>query len=166
MGHAKLVDKVKSVAKQEKGKPLVYLSHSYDKKKNPLDYKTKAKVAKAAFGPVIQMSSSKNIIQILQELEKKNYTDIVVVVGSDRVSEFDNLIAKYNGKDYNFNSLKVVSAGERDPDAEGVEGMSASKLRQTAIDGDYAAFASGIAPVSDAMKKSVYDTIRKWANVK
>lgn len=129
IGHEKLVDKVRSVARLESGDPFVYLSHSQDKNKNPLDYLDKIKFAQSAFGKIMVRSKSNTITKVMQELEKK-YSDVILVVGSDRVEGMRDLLEKYNGKDYNFNSIKVVSAGERDADADDVSGMSASKMRE------------------------------------
>ena len=85
-----------------------------------------------------------------------------MVVGSDRISEFDRVLQKYNGKDYNFNSIKTVSSGDRDPDAQGVEGMSGSKLRGVAMSGDEKTFKSGLASkLSDADKTKIYNLVRK-----
>jgi len=161
IGHQKLVDKINSTARKEKADAKVFLSHSQNNKKDPLNYAEKIRFARKAFGRVIQQSNSKTIIQILKELEKGGYTDIVLVVGSDRVSEFSGLLNKYNGKDYNFDSIDVVSAGARDPDAVGVEGMSASKLRALAVEGDFDTFKTGLPKkLSDRDAKDVYDTIR------
>ena len=85
----------------------------------------------------------KTIIQALQKLEQLGYTKVVYVAGSDRVQQFNELINKYNGKDYNFREIEVVSAGERDPDADGAEGMSASKMRAAALNDDLEAFKVG-----------------------
>jgi len=161
IGHQKLVDKIISTAKKEKADAKVFLSHSQNNKKDPLNYAEKIRFARKAFGRVIQQSNSKTIIQILKELEKGGYTDIVLVVGSDRVGEFSGLLNKYNGKDYNFDSIDVVSAGARDPDAVGVEGMSASKLRALAIQGDFDTFKTGLPKkLNDRDAKDAYDTIR------
>lgn len=161
IGHQKLVDKIISTAKKEKADAKVFLSHSQNNKKDPLNYAEKIRFARKAFGKVIQQSNSKTIIQILKELEKGGYTDIVLVVGSDRVGEFSGLLNKYNGKDYNFDSIDVVSAGARDPDAVGVEGMSASKLRALAIQGDFDTFKTGLPKkLNDRDAKDAYDTIR------
>ena len=144
IGHAKLVDKVQSVAKSEKADARVYLSHTQNSKKDPLSYKEKIRLAKKAFGAVMQESNSKTLIQILKELESDGYTDIVAVFGGDRIGEMETLIKKYNGKDYNFDSIKVVSAGERDADSTDpsikkkkkhvtkVSEMSASAMRELA----------------------------------
>ena len=74
----------------------------------------------------------------------KDYSDIVMVVGSDRVGQFDKLLNKQNTIDYTFNSIKIVSAGERDPDAEGASGMSASKMREAAKNQKTTEFLQGI----------------------
>lgn len=142
VGHEKLVKKVVAVA-GNKATPMVFLSHSQDKKKNPLDYEDKIRFAKAAFGNVVQASPAKNLIDILKTLQNK-FKELTLVVGSDRVSEFETLLNKYNGKEFNFAKITVVSAGERDPDAEGVEGMSASKMRAAVQDGDEKKFISGL----------------------
>ena len=111
---------------------------------------------------IVKRSQSKQIFQILPEIEKEGFTDIIMVVGSDRISEFDRVLQKYNGKDYNFNSIKTVSSGDRDPDAQGVEGMSGSKLRGVAMSGDEKTFKSGLASkLSDADKTKIYNLVRK-----
>ena len=159
IGHEKLANKVVATAKANGGTPIIYLSHSQDAKKNPLSYEDKYMFARAAFGPMIQKSNAKTIIQVMQELEKK-YSDVILVVGADRIVEFDTLLNKYNGKDFKLNSIKVVSAGERDPDAEGVEGMSASKMRAAAASGDDAAFKSGLPKKLQRLGQEVYDVVR------
>ena len=164
-GHQKLVDKLVSVARRKKATPELYLSHSHDKKKNPLTYDDKIRYATKAFGKVVKKSNAKTIMQVLAQLDKK-YTEAYIVVGSDRLSEFNNLVQKYNGKDYNYDVLEVISAGERDPDADDVSGMSGSKLRQLAVDGNYKKFRTGVPrKFSDADAKAVYDKIRTWAGI-
>jgi Cu/Zn superoxide dismutase/predicted kinase/nicotinic acid mononucleotide adenylyltransferase len=162
VGHEKLVAKVKQVATRNRATPLVFLSHTQNKKKDPLSYQQKIYYAQRAFGKIVQKSDAKTIIQVLQDLEKKGYTDIVLVVGSDRVQDFKTLINQYNGKDYTFDSIDVVSAGERDPDAEGVEGMSASKMRAVAVDDDRPMFISGVpSKISAADATKLYKDVRK-----
>jgi len=160
-GHEKLVNKVKSVAKKQGADAQIYLSHSADKKKNPLPYKDKFKFAKKAFGSVIKKSNARTIMQVLSELDS-SYDEVYIVVGSDRISEFSKLVNKYNGKDYNYNKIELVSAGERDPDADDVSGMSASKLRSLAANGEYDEFLTGLpSKLNDRDSKSMYDIIRK-----
>lgn len=159
-GHQKLSDKIKSVAKSKRADAHLYMSHSQDKKKNPLSYDDKVRFAKKAFGPIVKKSKARTIMQVLAELDGQ-YDSVYVVVGSDRVSEFEKLVKKYNGQDYNFDVLEVISAGERDPDAEGVEGMSASKLRGLAVEGDFESFRKGVpSKLSERDAKKMYDTIR------
>jgi len=161
VGHEKLVNKLRTVARQQGGQPFIYLSQSQDKKKNPLDYLTKIKFVQKAFGKKLApRSKAKTIIQVMQELEKK-YSDVTLVVGSDRVQSFTDLLNKYNGKDYTFDSINVTSAGERDPDADDVSGMSASKMRELAKDGDEAEFAKGVPSLLSKQSKSLYDAVRK-----
>ena len=160
-GHEKLVNKVKSVAKKQGADAQIYLSHSADKKKNPLPYKDKFKFAKKAFGSVIKKSNARTIMQVLSELDS-SYDEVYIVVGSDRISEFSKLVNKYNGKDYNYSKIEFVSAGERDPDADDVSGMSASKLRSLAANGEYDEFLTGLpSKLNDRDSKSMYDIIRK-----
>ena len=161
IGHEKLANKIKEVARKENANPRIYLSHTQNPKKDPLSYNDKFRFAKKAFG-IVQRSQSKQIFQILPEIEKEGFTDIIMVVGSDRIGEFDRVLQKYNGKDYNFNSIKTVSSGDRDPDAQGVEGMSGSKLRGVAMSGDEKTFKSGLASkLSDADKTKIYNLVRK-----
>ena len=152
IGHEKLVKKVQDVAKSESADARVYLSHTSvqtdpKNKKDPLNYRQKIKYATKAFGSIMQESDSKTLIQILKEIEQSGYTDIVAVFGGDRIREMETLIKKYNGKDYNFDSIQVVSAGERDPDSTDpkakkkkkhvtkVSEMSASAMRELAKEG-------------------------------
>ena len=160
IGHEKLVDKINAVAKQNNAMPHLYLSQSYDSKKNPLPYATKIALAKKAFGNMVTKSRSKTIMQVAKELEDMGHTKLIMVAGSDRVEEFKTLLNKYNGKDYTFDSIEVVSAGERDPDAEGAEGMSASKMRVAASAGDEKAFKSGLPKKLQSSASKVYQAVR------
>jgi len=127
-GHEKLVKKVVSVAKSEKGVPEIYLTHSFDNKKNPLTYTDKIRLAQKAFGPVVKKSNAKTIFDLMAQLNKK-YNKVVLVAGSDRVDEFSNTLQKYNGKEYKFDEIKVVSAGQRDEESDDVSGISGTKMR-------------------------------------
>jgi nicotinic acid mononucleotide adenylyltransferase len=147
VGHQKLVDKVKDVAAEHKGDHYVYASHSADKKKNPLDVETKVKYMKKAFPNTNVIGASKEtptFMHVARKLHEAGYKHLVMVAGSDRVEEYHKLLHNYNGKDYHFKSIKVVSAGQRDPDAEGTEGMSASKMRDAATRGDHINFHKGL----------------------
>ena len=160
IGHEKLVAKINAVAKQNNAMPHLYLSQSYDSKKNPLPYATKIALAKKAFGSMVMKSRSKTLMQVAKELEDMGHTKLIMVAGSDRVEEFKTLLNKYNGKDYTFDSIEVVSAGERDPDAEGAAGMSASKMRAAASAGDEKAFKSGLPKKLQSSASKVYQAVR------
>ena len=162
IGHEKLANKIKAVAKQEKADARIYLSHTQNPTKDPLSYQQKLSFAKKAFG-IAHKSSAKQIFQILKEVYEEGYTDIIMVVGSDRVSEFSTLLKKYNGKgDYDFDSINVISAGQRDPDAKCVEGMSGTKLRAIAKAGDFDVFKQAAASkLSDRDKKRMMDMVQK-----
>ena len=171
LGHEKLVIAVANVARREGGEYFVYPSHTQDPKKNPLDQTTKVKYMKKMFSKHkenIIISTAKNALEVASELQDKGYTNLVMVVGSDRVKDFQNLLDRYNGDEtkahgfYDFDTIKVVSAGERDPDAEGVSGMSASKMRQSAVEGDFKTFRSGIpSSLNDKDTKKMFNDIRK-----
>ncbi len=166
-GHEKLVTKIKSEASKRKADAKLFLSHSQNSKKDPLDYATKVRFARKAFGTIVQNSSAKIIFQVLEELNGK-YKNIVMIVGSDRVQEFETLINKYNGKgDYEFESIEIVSAGERDPDAEGVTGMSGSKMRGFAASNDLDNFKKGVpSKLSDADTKALFAAVKRGMNLK
>jgi nicotinic acid mononucleotide adenylyltransferase/predicted kinase len=159
VGHEKLVDKVLEVARKSKADPMVFLSHTQDPKKNPLSYDDKLRLAKTAFGSIIKSSASKTIIDIMKQLQGQ-YDNVILVAGQDRINEFQALLTKYNGKDYTFDSITVVSAGERDPDADDVTGMSASKMRALALQGDQAAFTKGLPKKLQAHAADVYKLVR------
>ena len=161
IGHEKLANKIKEVARKQNATPRIYLSHTQNPKKDPLTYNDKYRFATKAFG-IVHRSQSKQIFQILPEIEKEGFSEITMVVGSDRINEFNRVLKKYNGKDYNFDKITTVSSGDRDPDAEGVAGMSGSKLRQVAKDGDEKTFKSGLASkLSDADKTKIFNTVKK-----
>ena len=160
IGHEKLVNKVQDEAKKRRADALVYASHTQDKKKNPLSYQDKISFLKTAFGSVIKNSNAKTIIDIAKELAEK-YDNLVLIVGQDRVSDFDKLLNSYNGKEYNFKSIEVVSAGERDPDADEVSSMSASKLRSFAAAKDAESFKKGLPKKLQSHSAEVYNAVLK-----
>jgi len=144
IGHQKLVDHLHSVAKKHGADAEVHLSHTQDSKKNPLSHGQKVGLARKAFGSSVQSGPHKTIIDVMKHLHKQGRKEVHVVVGGDRHKEMHELLHKYNGKDYHFDKIHVHSAGERDPDAEGAEGMSASKMREHAKNKNHEAFKSGL----------------------
>ena len=159
IGHEKLVNKVKELAKSAGGVAQIYLSHSQDAKKNPLSYDDKVMLAREAFGSIIQKAPAKTLIDVMKSLSG-HVDNVVFVAGADRVQEFTTLLNKYNGKEFNFKSIEVVSAGERDPDAEGVEGMSASKMREAATSGNFSKFKMGLPKNLQKHADEVYRLVR------
>jgi hypothetical protein len=158
-GHEILVSKLRDIARKEKGIPLLFLSQTFDASKNPLPYAEKFRLATKAFGnDLLRRSKANNVIGLLKELTGQ-YDNVVIVAGSDRVSAYERL-AMYNGKDYKFKSYKVVSAGTRDPDAEGDASMSASKLRAAAKNDDKISFKKGIASKLASISDKVFDMVR------
>ena len=175
VGHEKLITAVENVAKSKGGKYLVFPSHTQDTKKNPLTQTQKIKYIKKMFPKHkrnIVASTGKHALDIAVELYDKGYTNLVMVVGSDRVQDFQSMLDRYNGEEkthgfYQFDNIEVVSAGERDPDAEGIEGMSASKMRVAAVKGDFESFRLGTpTSLSDADTKSMFNDVRKGLKLK
>lgn len=160
IGHEKLVNKVLSVAAKEKATPQLYLSHTQDRKKNPLAYDEKLKYARLAFGSVVQKSNAKTIIQVAKDLSN-TFDHLILVVGQDRVSEFETLLNKYNGKEYNYSSIRVLSAGDRDPDSDDVIGMSASKMRTFAMTGNLEQFKRGLPKNLMNSAEEIYKDVRE-----
>lgn len=168
VGHQKLLD---AVARTAAGGPYhVYVSQSQDSKKNPLEYTQKVKYIRKMFPrharSVILDKSIRSIFDVFTKLYQDGYTQVNMVVGSDRVSEFEKLGNKYNGVEgrhgfYNFEGgINVISAGERDADSEGVSGMSASKLRQAAADNDFQLFMKGM-PSDFDEARNLFNDVRK-----
>ena len=173
-GHAKLVDKVKDIAKEVGGSHHVVLSHTQDSKKNPLPADKKLKHAKRFFPKTNLSVSDKEHPTFLHhaaKLHKQGVTHLHMIAGSDRVDEYKKKLSQYNGthKDalYNFKKITVHSAGERDPDAEGVEGMSASKMRGHASGGNFKEFKKGVpSHVPEHHAKELYNDVRHHMGVK
>ena len=171
IGHEKLINKVKSVRADEY---RIYLSRSEDPKKNPLSPRQKLAYMKKMFpshARNIMINTTNMILDICTTLYNQGFTEISMVVGSDRVREFDTIIKKYNKVKsrhgfYNFDKINIVSAGERDPDAEGAAGMSASKMRAAAAKGDLSSFQKGLprGVNADALMKDVRRGMRLAAN--
>ena len=174
IGHEKLLT---ALSRKAGNNPyFVYLSQSTDPKKNPLPYKDKIKIARKMFPRharrIMLDAKIRNLFDILTKLYDMGYKNVTMVVGADRVQEFDILMNKYNGKKgkhgfYNFRSMNVASAGDRDPDAEGATGMSASKMRAAAGKGDFTSFSQGLPKTfSNADAKNLFNTVRKGMGLK
>ena len=176
VGHEKLIDATKSAANREY---RVYASKTQDPKKNPLKYEQKVKWMKKMFpkhkAKIVSGGNYRNALDVAVKLYDEGFYHLTMVVGSDRVQEFKKLLDKYNGVKskhglYDFKSINVKSAGERDPDAEGVAGMSASKMRKAAMDNDFKAFAQGLPPrfkdgdrlFSDIKKQMPIKEFKEW----
>jgi hypothetical protein len=173
-GHAKLVDKVKEVAADNNASHHVVLSHSQDPSKNPLSAKDKLKHAKRFF-PNTNLSTSDSehptFLHHAAKLHQQGVTHLHMVAGSDRAEEYKKKLAQYNGKHkgalFNFKKITVHSSGERDPDAEGTEGMSASKMRGHAGTGNFKEFKKGIpSHVQPHHAKELYNDVRKHMGIK
>ena len=162
-GHAKLIKKVMSVAKSESGMPMVFPSKTEDKKKNPLTYKTKIKVLRDVFGSIINTSTDiKTPFDVLEYLNDKKFSKVVFVVGSDRVVEFKKNMSKYVKSDLdNIKDFSVASAGDRDPDAEGVKGISGSKMREYVKKDKFKKFAGGLMTKNTKLSKQVFKELQK-----
>jgi len=173
VGHEKLIAKVISEAAKRKAEPMVFLSHSAGAKsktgkgsenKDPIVYDEKIKFAIKAFGSIVKKSPFKTLFDIIKSLNGK-YKNVVMVAGSDRVDEYTALLQKYNGKEYSFESIQVVSAGARDPDSEGVSGMSGSKMREYAKNNDSRNFAKGLPKNLQSSADEVMAAVQKGMNM-
>jgi nicotinamide mononucleotide adenylyltransferase len=173
-GHEVLVNKVKDVAKHFGGSHHVVLSHSQDKAKNPLSAEQKVVHAQRFFPRTNITVSTKehpNFLKQAEKLHKQGVTNLHMVAGSDRTDEYYKLLHKYNGTHpgalFNFKHIKVHSAGERDPDAEGTSGMSASKMRSHAAEGNFNKFKQGIpSNVKPDHAKELYQHVRQGMGIK
>ena len=169
IGHEKLM---KAADKVAMGGPLkIYPSRTQDSKKNPLDPDMKISFMKKLFPDyeenIINDSEMKSIFNVLIAADEEGYDNVNIVVGADRQAEFENLATKYNGELYNFKDIRVVSAGIRDADAEGVEGMSASKMRKAVVDGNFKAFKSGTPKnIKDDDVQSIFNAVRSGMKLK
>lgn len=174
LGHGKLMDVLAS--KSSKSDYKVYVSQTQDKKKNPLSYTDKIKHIRKMFPKharsIVVDKKVKTAIDVLVALYDQGYKKVTMVVGEDRVVSFDTLLNKYNGEKarhgfYNFQSINVISAGQRDPDADGVEGMSASKQRDVASDNDFVSFSQGVSKsMSNADTRKLFNDVRAGMGLK
>ena len=168
-GHEKLLNTVASSS--DDGDYVIIPSRSQDKKKNPLDPDMKVSVMKQMFPQhsekIINDPGNKTIFDILKRAHNDGYTGVRIVGGADRQKEFDKLVNNYNGKMYHFDNIEVRSAGDRDPDSDSVEGMSASKQRKAAAENDFDNFLKGV-PTSMNKKaaRELFDNVRKSMNIK
>tara|TARA_A200000159_G_scaffold140940_1_gene143430 strand:+ start:276 stop:1547 length:1272 start_codon:yes stop_codon:yes gene_type:complete len=169
IGHEKLM---KAADKVALGGPLkIYPSRTQDSKKNPLDPDMKISFMKKMFPDfeenIINDGEMKSIFNVLIAASEEGYKNVNIVVGADRQAEFENLATKYNGELYKFDDIRVVSAGVRDADAEGVEGMSASKMRKAVVDGDFKSFKTGTPKsIKDADIESIFNAVKSGMKVK
>jgi hypothetical protein len=172
-GHEKLIAKV---SQQSGSNPYrIYPSFSQNPKKDPLPHALKVGYMRKMFSKharnIVADKDAKTAINVAVKLYDEGFTDLVMVVGSDRVKEFSSLLKTYNGVEgkrhgfYKFKTIDVVSAGERDPDAEGVEGMSASKMRAAAVEGDFDSFQQGV-PKGFKDTKKLYNDVRKHMGIR
>ena len=173
-GHEVLMDKAKAVGGRDY---RIYVSKSQDRKKNPLSYKDKIKYMRKIFpahAKQIVDSPARTAIDVAVDVFEDGYTDLIMIAGSDRVGEFQQLLDKYNGVkgkrhgEYKFDSIKVINAGERDPDAAGASGMSASKMRGAASDDNFDLFKTGLPDNFKDTKDAIalFKTLRKAMGIK
>lgn len=163
IGHELLVKAVASIAKKHNADHIIYVSRTQDAKKNPLTVDQKVSYARQSFKGMNIVGASDKVrtfIEAAKDLTGK-YDNLIMIAGSDRVLEYKQLLDRYNGKDFNFKSILVVSAGERDPDEEGAAGMSASKMRAAASVNDFSKFKQGVpSAMSDMVARRMFDDVR------
>jgi hypothetical protein len=169
-GHEKLLDTVASSS--DDGDYLIVPSRSQDPKKNPLDPDTKVSIMRQMYPnhseKIVNDPANRTIFDVLKKAHMDGYENVRIIGGADRVKEFEKLAGNYNGKLYQFGNVEVRSAGERDPDAEDdVSGMSASKQRKAAAEGDFKTFAKGVpATMNQKQARELYNTLRSAMNIK
>ena len=172
IGHQQLMDTAAQAASQDDGgQYLIFPSRSQDKKKNPLDPDTKISYMQKFYpshaGNIVNDPNTKTIFDVLKMAHNNGYAGVRIIGGGDRVKEFENLSNQYNNQLYQFDNIEVVSAGDRDPDGKGVEGMSASRMRLAAAEGDFKTFRSGLpSEVKPAEAKELFNILRGSMNVK
>ena len=168
-GHEKLLDTV--AANSDDGDYIIIPSRSQDKKKNPLDADTKVSVMRQMFPQhserIVNDPQNRTIFDVLKKAHMDGYAGVRIVGGGDRVAEFEKLSGNYNGKLYQFDNLEVLSAGDRDPDGDDVSGMSASKQRKAAAEGDFTTFRKGVpSSLNNKQTRELYNNIRAAMNIK
>ena len=168
-GHEKLLDTV--AASSDDGDYIIIPSRSQDKKKNPLDADTKVSVMRQMFPQhgerIVNDPANRTIFDVLKKAHMDGYAGVRIIGGGDRVAEFEKLSGNYNGKLYQFDNLEVLSAGDRDPDGDDVSGMSASKQRKAAAEGDFTTFRKGVPSSMNAKQaKELYNSIRAAMEIK
>jgi hypothetical protein len=174
IGHGKLMNTMSTKAGKNPYK--IYLSQSSDPRKNPLSYEQKIKHSRKMYPKharnIIKDKKLRNVFEVASSLYDQGFNRVTMVVGADRITEFQTLLNKYNGKKgrhgfYNFEKINIVSAGDRDPDAEGVEGMSASKQRENASKNDFTTFSQGVPrTMSNADAKKLFNDVRMGMGLK
>ena len=169
VGHGKLLAAAKKAAGGEDLK--IYPSRSQDPKKNPLDPDMKISFMKKMFSDysenIVNDDEMRSIFNVLTTASEQGYRNVNIVVGSDRQAEFENLAQKYNGELYDFDLIRVISAGVRDADAEGVEGMSASKMRKAVVDDDFDSFRRGTPKeLDDGDTTALFNAVRQGMGAK
>ena len=165
VGHQQLMDVAAQSAESDGGDYLIYPSRSQDKKKNPLDPDTKISYMRQMFPAhserIVNDNANITIFDVLKKAHNDGYTNVRIVGGSDRVKEFEKLSNNYNGQLYAFDAIEVVSAGDIDPDAKGVEGMSSSRMRLAAAEGDFRKFREGLPPdMKRGAAQQLFGTVR------
>jgi len=159
------MDTAAGAAEAEGSDYMIIPSRSQDKKKNPLDADTKVSIMRQMFPQhserIANDANTRTIFDVLKKAHNDGYANVRIVGGADRVKEFDKLANNYNNNLYQFDNIEVVSAGDRDPDSEGVEGLSASRMRLAAAEGDFKTFRAGMPPdMRPKDARAIFDTVR------
>ena len=166
LGHLQLMDTAAGSAKSDGGDYMIVPSRSQDPKKNPLDADSKVKVMQDMFPQhkknIANDAGTRTIFDVLKKAHNDGYANVRIVGGADRVKEFEKLSGSYNGKLYKFDKVEVVSAGDRDPDSDGVEGLSASRMRLAASENDFKKFRSGMpGDMKPEKAKEIFAMVRR-----
>ncbi len=166
IGHLQLMDTAAASAEQDQSDYIIVPSRTQDAKKNPLDVDSKIYYMRKMFPQhserIYNDVNMRTIFDVLKKAHNDGYSSVRIVGGSDRVKEFDKLANNYNGNLYQFDNIEVISSGDRDPDSDGVEGVSASRMRLAAAEGDFKTFRSGL-PQEVSRKEAIelFDVLRQ-----
>jgi phosphopantetheine adenylyltransferase len=166
VGHLQLMDTAAASAEQDQSDYIIVPSRTQDAKKNPLDADTKIYYMRKMFPQhserIYNDVNMRTIFDVLKKAHNDGYSSVRIVAGSDRVKEFDKLANNYNGNLYQFDNIEIISSGDRDPDSDGVEGVSASRMRLASAEGDFKTFRAGLPPeVSRKDAMELFDVLRQ-----
>jgi nicotinic acid mononucleotide adenylyltransferase len=161
VGHLKLINHIKKLSEDTNSDHLIFVSDTHDCKRNPLSRNHKLTFMKQMFPGtnIHEKSDVTHVLGMMEHIEKLGYRKVIVVVGEDRLENINNVLHKYNGKEYDFDHISVVACGERDSSSSGVKGISGSKMRVYALKNNFKGFCKGVPQKKYA--REMFNAVRK-----